>query len=662
MPSTTDIHQKGLKKFVSAAALAELCEDLGIKGCSRRTVKRKRQVDISHATPYGDIIVEKNVAGTKVWMVQPVALLYYMSKSCLEFSKFFKEIIARKPCTRECPFKVIVYSDEVTPGNQLRHQNARKIQVCYWSLECFGLNNLSNERLWFILSVCRSDVVKELPGKMSEFMKISMQMFMEPYDLRSGIVLDLFDGSKATIFGRVSILLGDEAALKETLDCKGAAGTFFCPLCANVCDHKSRLHKHDTRGYLHPSTCLDLSLFRPNTDESIMETLRELNRCKSLLAKTRFQKKEQAAGWNLNLNGLLWSGLQIGPASSIMFDWMHVYVASGIWQLELMQLLSELQRVGIAQGMLHRELQTWRWPERISSRSVSGQTIFAKKQDGDSVKCSASEALSVYPVLRCILIRFLRSGQCSGIEDHIDSFVKICRVLDLLQSLKRGQTKASTLHEAVVEHLKAYQKAYGTDRWLPKHHYALHLARLYSSHKTLCSCWTHERRHREIKRYASQNPNTHVGFEKSIVIDALHLQLSELESSSIGPFSVGIFESADCTLHGTVYFRALLQEDGDFEVSNKACFHPGSVCSADDVVFMKINEEPCVGQVKFFVGLKGSDECWVCIEHWTSRGQNKFSMDETELTSIVPAACIVDACPWAPQEDIYVVAPSALFA
>ena len=38
---------------------------------------------------------------------------------------------------------------------------------------------------------------------------------------------DFFDGSKATIFGRVSILLGDEAALKETLDCKGAAGTFF---------------------------------------------------------------------------------------------------------------------------------------------------------------------------------------------------------------------------------------------------------------------------------------------------------------------------------------------------------------------------------------------------------------------------------------------------
>ena len=191
MHGRTQTHRLGLKKFVSAAALEELCEELGIKGGTRRTVKRKRQADISHVTPYGDILVEKNIAGTKIWMVQPVAMLYHISRSCLEFSNFFKEILSRKPCTRDHPIKVIVYSDEVTPGNQLRHQNARKIQVCYWSLECFGLTNLSNERLWFILSICRSDVVKELPGKMSQFMKISMQMFMEPYDLRSGIILDL---------------------------------------------------------------------------------------------------------------------------------------------------------------------------------------------------------------------------------------------------------------------------------------------------------------------------------------------------------------------------------------------------------------------------------------------------------------------------------------
>ena len=81
----------------------------------------------------------------------------------------------------------------------------------------------------------------------------------------------------------------------------------------------------------------------------------------------------------------------------------------------------------------------------------------------------------------------------------------------------------------------------GTERWLPKHHYALHLATLCSfhTHKTLSSCWTDERLHREIEQYALQNPNAAAGFEKSIVADALYLQLTEVDFSSTDRFSVG---------------------------------------------------------------------------------------------------------------------------
>ena len=62
------------------------------------------------------------------------------------------------------------------------------------------------------------------------------------------------------------------------------------------------------------------------------------------------------------------------------------------------------------------------------------------------------------------------------------------------------------------------------------------------------------------------------------------------------------------------------------------------------------------------LGLKDSSECWVCIEHWTSRGHNRFSRDDREQTSILPVTCIVDACAWTPQDDLYLVAPSSLFA
>lgn len=174
-----------------------------------------------------------------------------------------------------------MYSDEVTPGNQLRHQNARKIQVVYWSLADFGLQRLSNERVWFMLGVCRSDLVKQLPGKMSELMKVCRTLFLEPHDARGGFVLSFADGTKTTVFARPCFLLGDEAALKDAVDCKGAAGTFMCPLCANVCDVKSGLHLHDSRGYLVPSSCLDVRAFRGNTDASARAAVEELLRSRA---------------------------------------------------------------------------------------------------------------------------------------------------------------------------------------------------------------------------------------------------------------------------------------------------------------------------------------------------------------------------------------------
>ena len=41
------------------------------------------------------------------------------------------------------------YNDEVSPGNQLKHHNKRKLQVLYWSLKEFGSCALSNEYHWF---------------------------------------------------------------------------------------------------------------------------------------------------------------------------------------------------------------------------------------------------------------------------------------------------------------------------------------------------------------------------------------------------------------------------------------------------------------------------------------------------------------------------------
>ena len=84
------MHRLGLKRFISSSALAGLCADLGVEGTSRFTIKRKRHADLTETTPYGNILVERAIAGTKIWMVHPIAFLWRAANSCQEFSRFLR--------------------------------------------------------------------------------------------------------------------------------------------------------------------------------------------------------------------------------------------------------------------------------------------------------------------------------------------------------------------------------------------------------------------------------------------------------------------------------------------------------------------------------------------------------------------------------------------
>eukprot|EP00959_Pyramimonas_sp_CCMP1952_P415391 8703907-Pyramimonas_sp.AAC.1 len=58
--------------------------------------------------------------------------------------------------------RIIAYSDEVTPGNQLADHNSRKLQAVYWSWYDLGFPTLCNELAWNTLAGVRSDT---LPGE-----------------------------------------------------------------------------------------------------------------------------------------------------------------------------------------------------------------------------------------------------------------------------------------------------------------------------------------------------------------------------------------------------------------------------------------------------------------------------------------------------------------
>ena len=627
---------RGGYKQLSQRALSAVLEEIhehGIpKATSRSSIKRSKELEVDVDTPFGKLFVGKTLKLAEKFkshlswefhFINPLALLHHMAINCAEFSLLFSDCLEKQAPSHERPLSIACYADEVTPGNPLAHRNSRKFQVSYWSIASLGAAALSCERLWFPLFVARSEVVKKLPGRMAQLVKEALLLFQEPWDLRAGQVFTVGDQRKM-VFAHVRIHISDEAALKETFEFRGAAGTRLCPLCLNLVEHKKDLCSYDATGSLVPATCLDKTLIKRTSARSIRTALDHLDAQKGVVSKTAFEKLQQYCGWSYNPESpLKCEKLGIDLPAVLMFDWMHTYCAGGLWGIEAHLLIETLQKARLlSQQQIHEAVQEFVWPCAVQGRSASGIKQVFGKEHTNSISLSALEALSLYSVLRFLVVQKLELG---GLPDDlrkcVDSYLKLCRVLDLLQDTRRGRTQASELETAIFSHLEAFLGAYGDSRWIPKHHYASHLSQMLLQFGVLCSCWRLERKRKEFKRWADLAEFTPSSWERGILRDAIAPQLQDLKKNEVDPFLVRICNPEEPGRN----LKALLQmhfDEEEISVSEKACFLPGATAHRHDVVLFAMDEEKGVGQIQMFakIGLAN----YACLHLWCEQFHNEI--------------------------------------
>ena len=129
----------GRKRFVSQNALAELLKELRElpelpTQTSRSSIKRARDVKMDISTPLGPLFTKKTLPGNdgekvEVVIAEPACHLYYLYKSSEAFGTFLKGEMVGKPSSFESPWNIVLYSDEVSPGNSLKPDNRRAL--CY---------------------------------------------------------------------------------------------------------------------------------------------------------------------------------------------------------------------------------------------------------------------------------------------------------------------------------------------------------------------------------------------------------------------------------------------------------------------------------------------------------------------------------------------------
>eukprot|EP00973_Karenia_brevis_P093690 12418586-Karenia_brevis.AAC.1 len=167
----------GRKSYVSKSALATVLAELHEKGVlpeaasfSRASIKRARDDDINIETRYGPLFrtLQTDDKRFTIHYVHPLALIAHMVLTFRSFAQFFLRILQKKPVGPNSPWHIVMYTDEVVPGNLLASNNERKMNAVYWTFSEFGSESLGNENLWFVLTVLRSNIVSNIQGGMSE--------------------------------------------------------------------------------------------------------------------------------------------------------------------------------------------------------------------------------------------------------------------------------------------------------------------------------------------------------------------------------------------------------------------------------------------------------------------------------------------------------------
>ena len=571
-----DVSLFGRRKYVSVRGLAAVLDEIKQYGVpevtSRSSIKRARDTEFEAVTQtrYGKVIRSlhigvdnKSEEALEFWFADPRATLYHFIRDCINLQSFVLECLDKHPCSMNDPWTIILYNDEVVAGNPLLRHNHRKAHAHYYSFLEFGPHALSSEFLWFTICIAKSDTVSSMAGGGGAGV-----LLKEVFQHFKVFETEGFVCGQVIIWAKVKQLISDEAALKVGIDVKGASGHMSCLKCRNVLKLKpyAIAEKKPNHGFV-PISELDVTLFDPHDDTTLIANAKYVHEQSSVLTKTEFEKLQTALGITHNPNGVLLCESLEFKLSSVAFDYQHVFFVNGVFNLEVGRLLDMMKKGKGDQKVTCAQINTffqdgWVWPfhQRL------GQHVFeSRSSDGGNLSCSASECLGCFALLMTFLCMRVFDRARDPVKAACCSYYALCRVVVLLTMTTRGSVTEDALMDAMQQHLKLHQSAYGYCHWKPKMHWCLHLPAQLRLYGFLVACFTHERKHKEIKRYMQGRMNPNLSFERNVLQDVLHIQQEVLNEdlpypkgtcligSKVAPPNIASWVQSECQSLSTVY-------------------------------------------------------------------------------------------------------------
>ena len=604
-------------------------DELAQMPSNRKAWQRARDATLCD-TPYGHMLLQVPLAAIPpakdrdMWIVNPFAYLHTAFKDHGGFYDMFSEALMKTPSSVDRPWRLVLYSDEVVPGNQLSVHNARKVWLIYFSfLEL--RDHMSNELAWCPI-VCEPSLdLKSIAGGISQVFALVIKTFfgLTAFDLRNGsVVLTGPDGQRWRFYASLSMMLQDGGAHKLVWCCKGDAGSRFCMLCKNLVAATSRLAHED------PSNILVSDMLSPRklqfaSDTEIWNAHRRLRHYKSIATNAEFKLRSQAIGYTLADRSILDTDDLEGiakPASQYCHDWMRGLFAGGVFNVAVLRFVLDVRQVcPNIWNVLRDYVGNWRWPAftkasppRLADHFADNRAISHKS--AGTFKCPASDGLSLLPVLCCFVQNVIKPIPGVSME-ACNAMLALGDLVDALVASKHSLTTPQQVGKCVDALMRACEAARWQEDYIPKFHWCLHFQKSLETWGFLPTCWVHERKHKLVKRYASDIQNTRI-YAHSVLSEIVAFQLTAVAEPGAFDTSTGLIDVRPPSKALAASIRACFPHAHEVVCAPTARLPTQTIITKGDVVLVKMAGDECCAASVVACIMRIDGTSMVAVNRW----------------------------------------------
>ena len=185
----------------------------------------------------------------------------------------------------------------------------------------------------------------------------------------------------------------------------------------------------------------------------------------------------------------------------------------------------------------------------------------------------------------------------------------------------------------------------------PKFHYMLHVPRQYKQHGIIFPCFVHERKHRELKRFAGAITNTGIDFERSLLEEITNHHIMTLQDSNVCLGPQLIRESRRPSPKIIEVLRATFGADASIAVASQARFSEWGILTREDVVLLRVEGETRAGRIFLCAEVDGAVCFGVSIWRFVRRCSGYTVWDPSAPSNgLIDADAIVNTVLWSEHD------------